>query len=148
MPISKSALVTATVHQFQKLGLVLCMVFNQEFEFCVQTFFTSLLKNSIFIHSEARLSSLMQNWKKLPCFHDCLTKGVPNFECLLLNLHTLNHNTQKGWSLVQYYEPNLKYIAQWEPSLRQGGSHPKSQPTDESDAVDPKAIILQQQPFL
>ena len=39
MPISKSALVTTTVHQFQKLGLVLCMVFNQEFEFCVQTFF-------------------------------------------------------------------------------------------------------------
>ena len=29
------------------------------------------------------------------------------------------------------------------------GSHPlpKSRPTDESDAVDPKAIILQQQPY-
>ena len=39
-PISKSAFVTATVHQFQKLRLVLCMVFNQEFEFCVQNFFT------------------------------------------------------------------------------------------------------------
>ena len=61
MSISKSALVTTTVNQFQKLGLVSCMVFNQEFEFCVQTFFTSLSKNSIFIHSEARLSSIMQN---------------------------------------------------------------------------------------
>ena len=94
MPISKSALVTTTVHQFQKLGLVLCMVFNQEFEFCVQTFFTSLLKNSIFIHSEARLSSIMQNWKKLLRFHYCIPKGVTNFECLLLNLHTLNYHTK------------------------------------------------------
>ena len=93
VPISKSALVTTTVHQFQKLGLVLCMVFNQEFEFCVQTFFTSLLKNSIFIHSEARLSSIMQNWKKLLRFHYCIPKGVTNFECLLLNLHTLNYHS-------------------------------------------------------
>ena len=94
VPISKSALVTTTVHQFQKLGLVLCMVFNQEFEFCVQTFFTSLLKNSIFIHSEARLSSIMQNWKKLLSFHYCLPKGVTNFECLLLNLHILNYHNR------------------------------------------------------
>ena len=94
-PISKSALVRTTVHQFQKLGLVLCMVFNQEFEFCVQTFFTSLLKNSIFIHSEARLSSIMQNWKKLLNFYHCLPKGVTNFECLLLNLLTLNYHTRR-----------------------------------------------------
>ena len=40
VPISKSALVTTTVHQFQKLGLVLCKVLNQEFEFCVQSFLT------------------------------------------------------------------------------------------------------------
>ena len=93
MPISKSALVTATVHQFQKLRLVLCMVFNQEFEFCVQNFFTSLFGNSIFLHSEARLSSIMQNWKKLLSFHYCIPKGVTNFECLLLNLHTLNYHT-------------------------------------------------------
>ena len=33
IPIPKSALVTATVYQFQKLRLVLCMLFNQEFEF-------------------------------------------------------------------------------------------------------------------
>ena len=95
VPISKSALVMTTVHQFQKLGLVLCMVFNQEFEFCVQTFFTSLLKNSIFIHSEARLSSIMQNWKKLLRFHYCIPKGVTNFECLLLNLHTLNYHIRQ-----------------------------------------------------
>ena len=47
--ISKSTLVMTTDHQLQKLILVLWMVFNQEFEFCVQTFFTSLLKNSIFL---------------------------------------------------------------------------------------------------
>ena len=69
------------------------MVFNQEFEFCVQTFFTSLLKHSILIHSEARLSSIMQNWKKLLRFHYRIPKGVTNFECLLLNLHTLNYHT-------------------------------------------------------
>ena len=39
VPIFKSAIITATVHQFQKLGLVVCMVFNQKFESCVQTFF-------------------------------------------------------------------------------------------------------------
>ena len=35
VPISKSALVTITDHQFQKLRQILCMVINQEFEFCV-----------------------------------------------------------------------------------------------------------------
>ena len=72
MLISKSVLVTATVHQFQKLRLVLCMVFNQEFEFCVQNFFTSLFGNSFFLHSEARLSSILQNEKKLLSFHYCI----------------------------------------------------------------------------
>ena len=57
MPISKSALITATVDQFQNLRPVLCMVFNQEFEFCVQNFFTLVFGNSIFLHSEARFSS-------------------------------------------------------------------------------------------
>ena len=33
--ISKSILVTSTARNFQKLGLVLCMVFNQQFEFWV-----------------------------------------------------------------------------------------------------------------
>ena len=96
VPISKSALVRTTVHQFQKLGLVLCMVFNQEFEFCVQLFFASLFRNSIFLHSEAWVSSIMQNWKKLLSFHYCLPKGVTNFQCCILNLHTLNYHTQSG----------------------------------------------------
>ena len=96
VPISKSALVMTTVHQFQKLRLVFCMVFNQEFEFCSQNFITSLLRNSIFLHSEARLSSIMQNWKKLLRFHYCIPKGVTNFECLLLNLHTLNYHNVGG----------------------------------------------------
>ncbi len=39
MLIAKSALVTITVYQIQKLRLLLFMVFNQEFEFCVQLFF-------------------------------------------------------------------------------------------------------------
>ena len=33
------------------------------------------------------------NWKESLSFHDCLPKGVTNFECLLLNLHTLNYHT-------------------------------------------------------
>ena len=104
MLISKSALVTITVYQIQKLRLLLCMVFNQEFEFCVQSFFTSLFRNSIFLHSEARLSSIMQNWKKLLSFHYCLPKRVTNFECCILNLLTLKyHNRQtcllKYWSV-------------------------------------------------
>ena len=101
MLISKSALVTITVYQIQKLRLLSCMVFNQEFEFCVKTFFTSLLKNSIFIHSKAWLSSIMQNWEKLLRFHYCIPKGVTNFECLLLNLHTLNyHSKQSVWTNI------------------------------------------------
>ena len=91
--ISKSALVMTILIQFQKFRLVLCMVFNQEFEFFVQTFFTSRLKNSIFLHSEAQLSSMMQNWKKWLNFYNYIPKGVTNFECLLLNLITLNYHT-------------------------------------------------------
>ena len=62
MLISKFALVTATVHQFQKLRLVLCMVLNQEFEFCVQKFFTSLFINSIFFKL---LGQALFNYAKL-----------------------------------------------------------------------------------
>ena len=61
VPISKSALVATTVHQIWKIRLVLCMVFNEEFDFCSQHLITSLLRNSIFLHSEALLSSIMQN---------------------------------------------------------------------------------------
>ena len=100
MLISKSALVTITVYQIQKLRLLLCMVFNQEFEFCVQLFFASLFRNSIFLHSEARLSSIMQNWKKLLSFHYCLPKGVTNFQCCILNLHTLNYHNFQHWNNV------------------------------------------------
>ncbi len=114
VPIPKSALVTTTVHQFQKLELVLSMVFNQEFEFCVQTFSTSLLKNSIFLHSEDWLSSIMQNWMKLLIFQYCIPKGVINFECLLLNLHTLNYHTLHTYILGYHCcfkrkEPHIRY---------------------------------------
>ena len=107
MLIFKSALVTATVHQFQKLRLVLCMVFNQKFEFCVVNSFTLLFRNSIFLHSEARLSSIIQNWRKLLSFHYCLPKGVTNFQCCILNLYTLNyHNNQSGQKL-QFFGSSL-----------------------------------------
>ena len=45
-------------------------------------------------------ASIMQNWKKLFSFHDCFPKGETNFECLVLNLHTLNYHTwhlQASW---------------------------------------------------
>ena len=35
----------------------------------------------------------MQNWKKSFSFHECLAKGVFNFEHPLLNLHTLNYHS-------------------------------------------------------
>ena len=34
----------------------------------------------------------MQNWKKSLSFHGSLPNGVANFECLLLNLHTLKYH--------------------------------------------------------
>ena len=79
------------------------MFFNQEFEFRVQNFLTSLFENSIFLHSEARLSLIMQNWKKLLSFHYCLPEGVTNIECLLLNLHTLKYHTVKAVLTVDVY---------------------------------------------
>ena len=39
---SRFALAMTVFPQFQKLRLVSCMFFNQDFEFCVQSFFTSL----------------------------------------------------------------------------------------------------------
>ena len=92
VPISKSALLMTTVHQFQKLKLVLCMVFSQEFEFCVQNYFTLQKLNFSTLDSEA-LFEYAKLKKKLLSFQYCLPKGVTNFECLLLNLLTLNYHT-------------------------------------------------------
>ena len=47
----------------------------------------------LFTPSEAPLSSILQNWKKLRVFHYCLAKGRTNFECVILILHTLNYHT-------------------------------------------------------
>ena len=46
----------------------------------------------LFTPSEAPLSSILQNWKKLLIFHYCLAKGRTNFECVILILHTLNYH--------------------------------------------------------
>ena len=112
MTNSKSALVTAIVHQLQKLRPLLCMVFNQEFEICFQLFFTSLFRNSIYLHSEARLSSIMQYWKKLLSFHYCLPKRVTNFYCCILNFHTLNyHNSgHSAHSKVSFIFKGLSFF--------------------------------------
>ena len=113
MPISTSALVMTTVHQFQKLRLFFCMVFNQEFEFCSQNFITSLLRNSIFLHSEALLSSIMQNWKKSLSFHDCIP-----FDSLLLNLHTHNYHTMahcKKFEIITLPQKSIRTIAVFDP---------------------------------
>jgi len=55
MPISKSALATTTARQIWETRLVLCMVFNEEFDFCSQLLITLLLRNSIFLPSEYAL---------------------------------------------------------------------------------------------
>ena len=46
----------------------------------------------VFTPSEAPLSSILQNWKKLLIFHYCLAKGLTNFECVILIFHTLNYH--------------------------------------------------------
>ena len=121
--IFKSALVITTGHQFKKIGLVLCMVFKQEFEFCVQNFSTSLLENSIFLHSEARLSSIMENWKKSLSFHYCKPMGVTNLKCLLLNFHTQNYHSRNipkedllvvaKWQLNDIFPASVKMTGEW-----------------------------------
>ena len=55
------------------------MVFNQEFEFYVKIFFTLLFRNSIFLPSDALLSSIMQNYKKSLSFPDHLSKGLQQY---------------------------------------------------------------------
>ena len=47
----------------------------------------------LFTPSEAPLSSILQNWKKLLIFHYCLAKERTNFECVILIFHTLNYHT-------------------------------------------------------
>ena len=54
----------------------------------------------------------MQNWNKSLRYHECTPKGITNFECLLLNLHTLNSPSEdksdpdEGEACL---EPNLKF---------------------------------------
>ena len=76
------------MHGFQPGIWILC-----------STFFPSLFGNSIFLHSEARLSSITQNWNKSFSFHYCLPKGVTNFQCCILNPHTLNYHIAHSLSL-------------------------------------------------
>ena len=73
------------MHGFQPGIWILCSII----------FYFTLQKLN-FLHSEARLSSIMQNWKKLLRFHYCIHKGVTNFECLLLNLPTLNYHIARN----------------------------------------------------
>ena len=69
------------------------MVFAQKFEFSSQNLSISLLKNLIFQPSEARLSSITQNWNKSLSFHNFIPKGLTNFECPNWKLYTLNYHT-------------------------------------------------------
>ena len=76
-PISKFALVRIIVFQFKNLNLKLCVVFTQEFEFRIESFITSILRNLISQpSSEARCSSITQNQNKSLIFHNCVTKGM------------------------------------------------------------------------
>ncbi len=47
----------------------------------------------VFTPSEAPLSSILQNWKKLLIFHCCLAKVLTNFELVILIFYTLNYHT-------------------------------------------------------
>ena len=68
------------------------MIFAQKFEFSSQNLCASLLKNLIFQPSEARLSSITQNWNKSLSFHNFVPIELTNFECPIWKLHTLNYN--------------------------------------------------------
>ena len=52
-PISKSARARIIVHQFKNLKLKMCMVDIKEFEFCFQISIPLVLRNLIFVTSEA-----------------------------------------------------------------------------------------------
>ena len=92
VPIPKFALVRIIVHQLKNLNLKKCMVFTQDFEFCFQIFIPLVLRNLIFETSEAPLSSILYNWRKLLSFHDFLPKVLTNFGCRKLK-HLNYHNT-------------------------------------------------------
>ena len=49
-----------TVCQIWKTRPILCMVFNEEFDFCSQHLISSLLRNSIFLPSEVNILELSQ----------------------------------------------------------------------------------------
>ena len=68
------------------------MVFTQKFESSSQYLSISVFKNLIFQPSEAQLSSITQNWNKSLSFHNCVPKGLTNFECPIWKLHTLNYH--------------------------------------------------------
>ena len=55
-PFSKFALIRIIVNQFKFLILKICMVFIQEFEFYVQIFIPSILRNSAFEIFQAPLT--------------------------------------------------------------------------------------------
>ena len=68
------------------------MVFAQKFEFISQNLGISFLKNLIFQPSEARLSSITQNWNKSLSFYNCVPIELTNFECPIWKLNTLNYH--------------------------------------------------------
>ena len=89
MPIAKFALVMTTVYQFQKISLELCMVFTQKFEFCFQNFTTQLL------NLLRPLSLWFCKIKINRSYHDCIPKGLTNFECVIINFHKLKYHSQE-----------------------------------------------------
>ena len=62
----------------------------------------------VFAPSEALLSLITQNWKKSLSFHDCLPIGVNNFECLLINLHTLNYRPRHILAQVTFWPQTFR----------------------------------------
>ena len=47
----------------------------------------------------------LKNWEKLVYFHECLPKGLTNFGCRKLKLHTLNYHT--------LWWPKAQHIRKW-----------------------------------
>ena len=82
-----------------------------------KNFFIIVWRNSIFQPSEAPRSTVLQNWKKLPSFHQQVPKGQLNFWWLALNLFWHNYsnnrhlnNYHEGISIYGYFESSSNNI--------------------------------------
>ena len=94
--ISKFAIFMTKICWLQTSRLILLTILQKEFEFHLQNFITSFLRNLIFQPSEAQLSSIWQSIEKSLKFLSLEPLGLTNFECANLKFHTLKYHNWSG----------------------------------------------------